>query len=132
MSTLIKELITEHTEITRALDKVKQLGIQSQEGRDILQAAKKGLLAHLEKEDRLLYPVLHRAASNNDSLKRTLAVFASDMDKVSGNALTFFDKYAEKTSGLGFAKDFGGLFATLGQRIRKEENILYKKYEEIS
>ncbi|WDD98065.1 hemerythrin domain-containing protein [Thalassomonas actiniarum] len=132
MSPLIKALVAEHLEITQALNRVKQLGIQSQEGRDTLLAAKKGLLAHLEKEDRLLYPALNRAAQSNESLKRTLAVFAADMNQVSSSALAFFDKYASDSSGIAFAKDFGGLFATLSQRIRKEENILYKKYDEVS
>lgn len=132
MSPLIKELVAEHLEITQMLNKVKQLGIQSQEGRDTLLAAKKGLLAHLEKGDRLLYPSLARAAKNNEGLKGTLEVFAADMDKVSGCALAFFDKYASDSSGLAFAKDFGRLFATLSQRIRKEENILYQKYDEVN
>ncbi|WDE04368.1 hemerythrin domain-containing protein [Thalassomonas viridans] len=132
MSALIKELTAEHVEITMALNKAKQLGIQSPRGREALLAVKKGLLAHLEKEDRLLYPALNRAAQSNSSLKRTLDVFAADMDKVSASALAFFDKYADGGSGIEFAKEFGGLFATLSQRIRKEETILYKKFDEVS
>ena len=125
MSNLVEELKSDHAVIAETLNKVKNLGITSEEGQNILLAAKNGLLAHLRKEDEQLYPVLNNAAESNAALKQTLDMFAKDMEVISKAALDFFDKYSTGGSGVEFAKDFGRLFATLSQRISKEENILY-------
>jgi len=58
--------------------------------------------------------------------------FAKDMEVISEAAFEFFEKYSTGGSGIEFAKDFGRLFALLSQRISKEENIIYKKYEELN
>ena len=131
MSRLIDELEADHKVISDTLGKVKTLGIASEEGQKTLLAAKTGLLAHLAKEDRELYPVLTKAAASDPSLQRTLDMYAKDMDEISGAALAFFDKYASGGSGLDFAKDFGRLVGSMTQRIRKEESTLYKKFNEI-
>lgn len=132
MTRLIESLKAEHLVIAQTLNKVKAAGINTKEGQVILLSAKKGLLAHLKKEDRELYPLLNKAAESDQNLKRTLALFANDMNDISFRALAFFDKYSANASGIEFARDFGGLFATLSQRIRKEENIIYKKFDEIN
>ena len=133
MSKLVEELKKDHGLIVDVLKEVKDLGIGSKQGRDKLLLAKNGLLAHLKKEDEQLYAVLKRAAENDPSLKRTLDVFAQDMGEISKFALNFFDKYSKsESSSLDFAKDFGNLFATLGARIRKEENILYNAYDKLN
>lgn len=93
--------------------------------------AKAGLLAHLKKEDEQLYPKLHSAAKSDPALQRTLDIFASEMDVISKDALAFFKKYGSGGSGLDFSRDFGRLFAKLGQRIRAEETMLYKKFDEL-
>ena len=131
MSRLIDELEADHKVIADTLGKVKTLGIASEEGQKTLLAAKAGLLAHLAKEDRELYPILSKAAATDPSLQRTLDMYAKDMDEISGAALGFFDKYAGGGSGLEFAKDFGRLVGSMTQRIRKEESTLYKKYNEL-
>jgi hypothetical protein len=106
--------------------------VTSEEGKKKLILAKKSLLAHLKKEDEQLYPKLHKEADKSPDLKRTLELFAKDMDKISKDALRFFDKYSEGGSGIEFAKDFGSLVATLSQRIQKEERIIYQKFKEIA
>jgi len=131
VSELIEELRKEHAVIAEALAKVNKLGITSEKGQMVLLAAKNGLLAHLEKEDEQLYPVLHSAAEHDADLKRILDLFAKDMDKISKAALEFFEKYATGGSGIEFAKDFGGLLAALSIRIGREESILYRKYDEL-
>ena len=131
MSRLIDELEADHKIIADTLGKVKTLGISSEEGQKTLLAAKAGLLAHLAKEDRDLYPVLRKAAETDPSLQSTLDFYAKDMDEISSAALEFFAKYATGGEGLDFAKDFGRLVANLTQRIRKEETTLYKKYNEL-
>ncbi len=129
MSNLVDELKKEHTIIVDALNQVKKLGFTSEEGQKTLFAAKNGLLAHLKKEDDQLYPVLHKAAENNDALQQTLNIFAKDMEGISKAALEFFDKYSTGGAGLEFAKDFGKLIAVLANRIGKEEQTLYKKFD---
>ena len=131
MSALVEELRNEHTVIAETLNKVKTLGISSEEGQSTLLAAKMGLLAHLKKEDEQLYPVLRNAAKSDARLKKTLDTFARDMDAISQTALEFFDKYSTGGSGIEFAKDFGRLFATLSMRISSEEKIVYAKYDEL-
>lgn len=132
MSDLIEELKKDHVEIVEMLSKVKELGIGTNEGKEMLLSAKGGLLAHLKKEDRKLYPALKTAAERNDSLKHTLEIFAKDMDSVSKTALEFFEKYAHGGSGVEFAKDFGRLAAVLKIRIEKEEKILYPEYKKLN
>jgi len=131
MSKLIEELKKEHVVISEIFNKIKELGITSKEGQNTLLTAKTGLLAHLKKEDAQLYPVLNKAAARDSNLKRTLDLFAKDMDEISKIAFDFFNKYAKGGSGLEFAKDFGKLYATFTQRIRKEENTIYAKYDEL-
>lgn len=132
MSRLVDELKKEHQAIVENLTKIKTLGVTSAEGQKKLALAKKSLLAHLKKEDEQLYPRLNQEAQKNPDLKRTLDLFAKDMNNISSAALKFFDKYDGGGSGIEFAKDFGSLVATLSQRIQKEERIIYAKYDEIT
>lgn len=131
MAKLTEELIAQHKDITAKLNKVRELGIGSQEGQRELILAKGILLAHLQKEDKELYPVLKEAAKTDDNLKRTMELFAKDMETISTAALEFFAKYSNGGSGIEFSKDFGRLFITLGGRISKEETILYKAYDKL-
>ncbi len=130
MPDLVTELKKEHEFIAETLNEIKDLGIISDEGQKTLQAVKNGLLEHLKKEDMRLYPVLNRAAESDVALQRTLDVFAKDMKDITESALEFFGKYAEGGFDFEFAQDFGRLCAALSSRISKEENILYKKYDE--
>lgn len=132
MSNLVAELKGEHETIVKILTDVKELGITSKEGQGLLISAKSGLLAHLAKEDSQLYPRLKKEAETNASLKITLDTYANEMNNISKAALDFFDKYASGGDGLEFAKDFGHLFAVLASRIRKEEAIIYAKYDELA
>ncbi len=132
MSKLVDELKRDHSVIAETLNKVKSLGITSEEGQNTLLTAKSGLLAHLRKEDTQLYPVLNNAAESDATLKQTLVMFAKDMEGISKAALEFFEKYSTGGSGMEFAKDFGSLIAALSQRIGKEENTIYAKYDELN
>lgn len=132
MAMLIEDLKKEHAEIAGLLKEVKMLGVGSREGKAKLLLAKEGLLSHLKKEDEQLYPVLKKEAEKSPELKRTLEIFANEMDSISEVVLNFFEKYSGSApSGIGFAKDLGGIFVGLETRIRREENILYREYEKI-
>ncbi|MCP5501710.1 MAG: hemerythrin domain-containing protein [Leptospiraceae bacterium] len=131
MSSLTEELKREHEIVVTNLAKVKQLGIASKEARKILFETKAALLAHLKKEDDRLYPPLINASHTDDDLGRIVESFIKDMQEVSVIVLDFFSKYQEESTGMEFAKDYGYLIAKLGSRIHREENILYKRYDEL-
>lgn len=125
---LIRELRSDHARMLATLDRIKAAGVTSEEGQRLLREGKDLLLTHLRKEDERFYPVLHRAAQEDPALRRRLEAFAEDMREVSRNAIDFFDRYAQGGSGLGFARDFGRLYATLRQRQEKEERLLYPEF----
>jgi hypothetical protein len=131
MSKLVEELKKEHSVIAEILNNVKSLGIASEQGQKTLLAAKNVFLAHLKKEDEQLYLVLNNAAESDVNLKWTLDMYAKDMEGISKAALEFFEKYSTGGSGIKFAEDYGSFVAKLSQRIRKEENIIYAKYDEL-
>jgi hemerythrin-like domain-containing protein len=132
MSKLVEELKHEHITIIDTLNKIKELSFSSEEGQNTMSSAKKMFLSHLDKEDAHLYPVLYKAAKSDSNLKTNLDIFANDMEKISKNVLEFFNKYTTESSGIEFAKDFGTLYATLIQRIRREETIIYQKYDNLN
>ncbi len=132
MSILIKELKKDHLEIAAALDEIKELGILSKEGQAKLLSAKEHLLAHIKKEDEQLYPVLKKAAKNNEQLKSALDLCAIDMENVSRIVLEFFDKYSRGVSEEELQREFEGLSVALGKRIRNEEDILYEEYDMVN
>ncbi len=132
MSALIDQLKHDHQAIVETLNKVKELGIGNANALKLLRAAKASLLEHLRKEDTQLYPPLRNRANSDQDLKWTLDTFAKDMEGISKAALAFFDKYANGGSGMDFLKDFGSLVAVLGARIRREESVIYKKYDEFA
>ncbi len=129
MSNLVNELKKDHESLLATLDEVTSLGISSEEGLKKLLAVKEGLLAHLSREDRDLYPPLKKAAESDAALQHTLDVFAKDMTGISQTALDFFGKYIDGGSSMEFARDFGRLVAALKNRIGREEDILYPQYE---
>ncbi len=131
MSILVEELKKEHSVISEALNEAKNIGITLKEGQKALLSAKNGLVAHLKKEDERLYPALRKEAEKDESLKRTLNTFAKDMESISKAALDFFEKYSGGGSGIDFASDYGRLMSALNSRIRREESIIYAKFDEI-
>ena len=132
MSELVRELRLEHAQISDTLKKVLELGFDSEEGRNLLISAKAYLIAHLGKEDKKLYPVLWKEAETNFELRKTLESYASEMDKISQFALTFFEKCSLEGNAQQFENEFKKLFRMLNTRILNEESVLYKKYDEIA
>ena len=132
MSQLIQAFKQEHLHISDLLLKVRELGVQSQEGKDLVLSAKKMLLAHLNKEDRFLYPVLRAAAEQDDNLKKELTDYALDMDKTTADVMTFFMLYESgENTAENFKTDCDKIITALTKRITKEETVLYKAYEKI-
>ena len=131
MTNLTAELKKEHAYLVETLHKAKDLLITTEEGKDTLRSAKEAFLKHLEKEDKKLYPILNKAAENDDELKKTMDSFIREMNIVSKTTIDFFDKYSEGGDDEKFAADFARLFIKLSRRIKNEEEIIYKKYDEI-
>lgn len=132
MSKLIQEFKSEHLQISDLLLKAREIGVDNQEGRDLIISAKKMLLAHLNKEDRYLYPVLREAAESDESLKSTLTDYALDMDKISSDVMAFFALYETgENTDQNFRMDCNNIMNALSKRIAKEETVLYKTYDRI-
>jgi hypothetical protein len=132
MSNLIEELKNEHKIILDILNQVKTLGISSKTGQEKLLSARNLLISHMKKEDEKYYPAFTRAAANNKDLKIMLVYFVKDMEVVSKKALDLFNKYSQGGDEAEFAGDFKLLYMTLKDRIRIEEETLFKKFNEIS
>ncbi len=131
MSALIEEFKREHSEIINILNEAKELGILSKEGQVKLMSVKASVLEHLWNENERLYPVLWKAAEKNRDLKDVLDLFAIEMDEVSRVAQEFFDKYYGGVVGEDFPGEFEEFYASISKRIKDEENILYKEYEDL-
>ncbi len=128
MQELIRELKNEHAVILEVLGQVKELGISSQAGQERLLAAHDLLTAHMRKEDERYYPELRKAAEGSRELKVLLDYFVSDMEAVSAKALRLFEKYARGGDEAVFAGEMKLLFLTLKDRIRTEEETLFRKF----
>jgi hemerythrin-like domain-containing protein len=133
MAGLIEELKKDHLAITDLLNKVRDPQVTNDEAHKILLTAQKSLIAHLQKEDAQLYPVLNKGAQDSPDLKRIVDFYAKDMDEITRNAVEFFQKYSRQDTriDLEFAKAFGNLFATISRRLRSEETTLYKAFEKV-
>lgn len=132
MTQLIEEFKAEHTQISDLLLQAQQHGIDNPNAKKLILSAKKMLLAHLNKEDRYLYPMLRKAAENNPTLQSTLTDYALDMDKISLEVMAFFDLYEDGNNNEeNFQLDCNRIIQALSKRIMKEEAVLYYTYDEI-
>ena len=131
MSKLIEELKSEHKDILDILDQAKIQGIASRAGQEKLISARDLLTAHIRKEDEKYYPELRRAAGNNEDLKIIMDYFVRDMEDVSKKAMQLFDKYAHGGDEEAFAGEIKLLYMMLKDRIRTEEETLFKKFSAV-
>ena len=133
MSQLIQYLKSEHHALVEILKRVQVIGPSQSESKQLLLEAKRALLAHLKKEDLVLYPKLKEAAKQNEEIDRKVNNFGKDMEEITKFTLQFFDKMENNQySPIEYAKDFGKLVTILSSRISREENILYPLYETVN
>jgi len=132
MRKLIEELKREHKRITQVLNEVRDAGIATPQGQELLYSAKTLLLFHLKKEDVQLYPALGEAAKQDERLRRILDEFAEDMRNVTRVVFGFFDKYSHGGADAEFVRDFAELLSVLAERVHREETILYPQYDRLS
>ncbi|WP_448188846.1 hemerythrin domain-containing protein [Azospirillum sp. sgz301742] len=132
MSNLVSSLKNEHAQLKELLDRVKVLGIGTEEGRRTLRGARQVFVDHIAHEDREFYPAFLAASAGRPDAERLAMQFASEMTAISKDILGFFDKYKDGGSGLEYARDFGRLSAALFLRWHKEESVLYTRYAELA
>ena len=132
MTGLIQELKEHHIHLLSILKLAKINGFATLETRELLRSARMTLLDHLRKEDLELYPVLHTAAMNNPAIKETLDTFAKDMAETLKVAHGFFKKWDQGGTDHDLSKEFGLLQAKLISLIRREEELIFPLYEQIT
>ena len=130
-SKLIEELKEEHKNLNEKLLTIREHGCNSDKGKKVLFEYKNTLLAHLKKEDKELYPPLVSAAETDSKIKIILEIFADEINIVSKKAINFFDKYSQDYPDKDFNEDASDLIELIKNRINKEENLLFIKYEEL-
>ncbi len=131
MSVLITALKREHQTLKCQVAAIKQAGVVSAEGFAELQRLRTNLKAHLQHEDRDLYPRLEEAARNDENLRILLGRFQSEMQEIAADAERFFERYPAPVQSVAFAQDIGRIFSLLGNRIITEESVLYPRMVEL-
>lgn len=142
MSKLVEELKADHVQLKQTLKQAADFKRPAQESIELLHRVKAALLAHLDKENRELYPTLQAAAASDPSLHSLLSSFGKDMEQIIPQALAFFAKYDDPAgvsgkikSDVRYAVEFGAdlerFIGLLGLRIGREERSLYPQYERI-
>ncbi len=118
---MINELKKEHSIIIDALNEIRKLGSYSREVYNKILSIQEGLLAHLNKEDEKLYPLLRNAVKSNRKLQEKINVFVENIGAVSNAAFDFFGNYPTKIRGQ-LAKETEWLIETLTWRILYEKD----------
>lgn len=142
MSALVEELKADHVQLKQTLKKASDFSRPVAERLSYLGQIKLGLLEHLSKEDRLLYPLLKTSAEHNNEVRRIVDVFTKDLDEVASQALAFFAKYEDARTidkmrtdvqcAVEFGRDLERLITLLGLRIGREEATLYPEFDKLA
>tara|TARA_B100000315_G_C14166322_1_gene402446 strand:+ start:144 stop:548 length:405 start_codon:yes stop_codon:yes gene_type:complete len=132
MIALIEEFRKEHSEILAMLNEIKELGVLTHKGQAKLMSVKSRLSEHFSKEDEKYYPVLYKAAEQNEKLKGLLELLANSLQTLSIGMAEFFDKYNRGILDTKFEEEFENLFVALCKRMKQEEFILYDEYNMLS
>ena len=133
---LIPQLKGEHVEIMHAFESIKE-GVSGGKAGDAdlineLRELKDVLVAHLDLEDKMLYPAL--ATSNVAEAKELGEKYSAEMLEISKVAMAFFGKYMSETIGdllksAEFRTELDAVIAAVTKRVDAEETILYPAFE---
>jgi len=133
---LIPQLKGEHVEIMRSFDSIKE-GVSGRKVGDTdlineLRELKNILVAHLDLEDKMLYPAL--AKSEVVEAKELGEKYSAEMLEISKVAMAFFGKYMSETiadllKSSEFRTELDVVIAAVTKRVDAEEKILYPAYE---
>ena len=128
MSDLITGLIQDHNSLKELLSEVYSYIVSEEKKIEFVQKLKTIVVAHIEKEDKELYPFLNKEAETDENLKIKLDSFAKDWEAISEFATNYFAKYCEEKFDSQFTTDTAKLLSTLRQRMIKEEVSLFSEY----
>jgi hypothetical protein len=132
---LIQQLKGEHVEIGRAFESIKE-GVARGEAGDgellnELRELKSVLVAHLDLEDKMLYPALVGAGGEAKELGEK---FSKEMLGISNVVLAFFGKYISESienllKSAEFRIELDGIIKAVVKRVNAEEGTLFPAYE---
>jgi hemerythrin-like domain-containing protein len=131
---LIPQLKQEHVQIMYSFksikDEVAKGKLNDGELINELNQLKTILVAHLDLEDKMLYPAL----SKNEDTKKLSEKFSEEMLGITKVALMFFEKYLKVEintllESSEFRKELGGILQAITKRVDAEEKILYPAFE---
>lgn len=137
---LTQDLRQQHSEIMRHFNEIVRLVDKStskdadDELLDTMVQLKNVLLAHLDLEDKLLYPKF--AKSKSSEIQKLGEMFAQEMMSKTPTVLNFFVKY-ERTPIVALKKDkdfkksLKDLIVIISARIKIEEEILFPAFENL-
>ncbi len=135
MNNIIDTLKSEHMEVQNVLRKLQSGNVTGKESLQLIFEFKEKLVAHIKKEDELLYPELERLAQENLELKLTLDMFRDEMVQISEELNNFLNHYPDVASienrKSDFIKDISKMIVLIKNRIIKEEVIIFKQYQKI-
>ncbi len=133
MHQLTERLHFQHIELQQALAGIRPRQFRTEEGRDRINRVRTLFHSHIETEHKELYPVLKRAARQDQKLAARLKQMNDDLKIVTDLAEGFFAKYENGQPRLiEFATDHGALVTILKIRLRREEETLFPEYERLS
>ena len=124
-NTLIPGLLHDHAQMREMLESVRRQGVSTAEGQRLLKQARQLIVAHLQREDVMLYPAL-RGCADTQTLANT---YANEMQELSREILAFFDGMEGERNELVFARGFGKVLGALNKRWTREEVRLYPAYD---
>ncbi|MCE2928155.1 MAG: hemerythrin domain-containing protein [Candidatus Caenarcaniphilales bacterium] len=121
----------QHDEILKSATELSQLlfpeRLNGSEAIKILSQLSGKLSAHLAMEDKVLYPKLYQ--HDNPAIRQTARSFFNEMGGLSEAFRDYCNKWQDNididSKPIDFIEDTKALFNILGQRIHKEDNILY-------
>lgn len=125
---LIRELNGEHSRLKKTLDAIAARGVFDGEARKSLAETKELFIAHLDKENRALYPALNRAAERSESLKGALRVMNKEIDALSVKVSETLENWSALEDATPIPDGFDTFYAILMDRFHREERVLYAKY----
>jgi len=131
MSRFITRLQDEHADLVAAVARIRESGYAHAVSWVELVRVRGLMLGHLMQEDRYLYPALIACADRHPVLRDVVHRYQKDLDTVAGAAFAFFRKHGEHRELPDFATDLEELCDRIGERIRKEEALLYPTYAKL-
>lgn len=122
-----QDLLGLYGEILAAFDQQDYTAVSEK-----LETFKSGLQSHLLTENVRLYIYLDRCLANDATNSDLIRGFRREMDEIAKVAMKFLNKYSaigvDEDLAAHFAQDFATIGKVLGERIKKEETILYPLY----